>query len=112
MENVLLIVLFVLLIFSFYMLIRNNLVRDFLLDLNRTGGSICTEFLNSIDPSLSDEEFHKKLKEYDKLYSIYNEMMDGLKYEKVLLSFKPLHIKYWLTKEQLDFIKLAFNEYV
>ena len=48
------------------------------------------------------------MKDHQELVNVWNSIMD-IPYEKFLFSFKPLRPEYWLTEEQLDFLRI--NEF-
>ena len=85
--------------FSAYFCYRNDAVYEFKKYLNHRGYNICREFLLSADiDSISDSE-------YEEMVAIWDSI-NNIPYEKMLFSFKPLEPKYWLTKEQINFLNL------
>lgn len=91
----------VILIIILYLLIRNNLVCRFTLQLNEGGYKIVTNYLDSCGDYLTDDE----LKNYEYLHSIWVSI-NNISYTRMLFSFKPLTPKYWLTEEQQDFLNI------
>ena len=59
---------------------------------------------NSCGGYLTDDEFKK----HTYLHSVWNSIND-ISYIRMLLSFKPLKPKYWLTREQQDFFNLYID---
>ena len=90
--DILLIFLGLLVIGCIYILIRNDKVYKFTIALNNMGYTICTNYLNSIE-QLTEET----IEENERLHNLWNSIMD-ISYTKMVLSFKPLKIKYWLTE--------------
>ena len=95
----LLILLF--LTFSFLFLYRNEKVCKYQQDLNDRGYQICVNYLHSIPSESYDEEACKKHEELRKQWH----SIVSISYDKMLWQFwKPLKDKYWLTKEQIEFL--------
>lgn len=92
--------LIVLLLSSIYILIRNNFVYEFVTSLNETCYQVCLNHNNKIYDCNNLEDF---IKEHERLEDIWTSISE-ISYEKMLFSFKPLKPKYWLNKEQLEFI--------
>lgn len=87
----------------YYFLLRNDKVYHFRTDLNRMGYKVCQNHLDSCrDHYGYDEQTY-----HDKLVDMWNSISD-ISYDKMLLSFKPLNIETWLTKEPQDFLELKF----
>lgn len=96
-------IIFILLIIflsSMYILVRNNFVYKFVTNLNETCYQICLNHSNKIFDYNNLEDF---MKEHERMEDMW-ESISKIKYEKMLYSFKPLKPKYWLNKEQLEFI--------
>lgn len=92
--------------FSAYFDCRNDATFEFRKYLNHRGYNICREFLLSIDThNTSDSEFEEKMRKYKEMVDIWDSIND-ISYKKMLFSFKPLEPKYWLTKEQINFLNL------
>lgn len=100
---VLCIIFLIMVALTWYLLIRNNYVRDFKLYLNDTGCDICMKYLNSIEEYTESEMLC-----HEKLRSIWLSIAD-ISYDKMLFSFKPLREEYWLTQEQQAFLNLRFD---
>lgn len=86
---------------TIYFLIRNELVFRFTTWLNHRGYEILDNYLSSCGDVLTEDE----VTNYTYLHSIWASIM-SISYAKMLFSFKPLKPKYWLTKEQQDFLNL------
>ncbi len=92
----------VLALLSLYIIIRNNKVCEFTVNLNDEGFEVCKSHL------LSVTEYNKKERdEHERLHKIW-QSINNISYNKILYSFKPLKKEYWLTKEQIDFLNLKF----
>ena len=85
---------------SIYILVRNNFVYKFVTNLNETCYQICLNHNDKIYDCNNLEDF---MKEHERMEDMW-ESISKIKYEKILYSFKPLKPKYWLNKEQLEFI--------
>lgn len=95
----LLILLF--LTFSVLFLYRNEKVCEYQQSLNNRGYQICINYLHSIPSESYDEEARKK---HEELRRQWNSIVN-ISYDKMLWQFwKPLKDKYWLTKEQIEFL--------
>lgn len=97
--NILLIFLGLLLIGCVYTGIRNYKVYIFVTTLNNMGFTICTNYLHSIE-----QVTEKTIEEYERLRDLWNSIVN-IGYYKMVFSFKPLKLKYWLTEEQIEFLK-------
>lgn len=100
MKTFIVLIFCLILALSIYLLIRNDSVCSFKILLSTRGYEICKNHLMSLDV-LTPEAMEEHLE----LVNVWNSIID-IPYEKVLFSFKPLEPKYWLTDEQLDFLKI------
>lgn len=102
--NVFLIICLIGLVFSFYMLNRNEKVVNFKLTLVDLSHDVVLNYLNSLeDDSELDREY------YDNLCKHKYEICD-ISYDEMLWSLtRPLTIEEWLTDEQIEFLKLKFE---
>ena len=100
--GIILVLLFILLGFLFYLFSRNEAVHHFRTNLNSMAYKVCRNHLDSCSHFGYDEQTY-----HDKLVNMWNSIAD-ISYDKMLLSFKPLNIETWLTKEQQDFLELKF----
>ena len=96
METIIICSLF---LFLIYLFVRNVMVFKFEQWLNETGYSIVVSYINSCSEPITDEEW----KNIEYLDSVWKSIMD-ISYSKKVFSFKPLKPKFWLTKEQQDFM--------
>lgn len=100
MISLIIFTLLIVFLLSIYILIRNNFVYKFVTNLNETCYQICLNHSNKIFDYNNLEDF---MKEHERMEDMW-ESISKIKYEKMLYSFKPLKPKYWLNKEQLEFI--------
>jgi len=100
MINFIIFILFIVFLSLIYILIRNNFVYKFVTDLNETCYQICSNHNEKIFDCNNLEDFTKEQERLEDMW----ESISEIKYEKMLYSFKPLKPKYWLNKEQLEFI--------
>ena len=106
MKILMLIILITISTICFYIIIRNNYVYRFKTNLNDLGYSILSKYLNSIDPQETDDDtFNELTSKFDELREIWNSIND-ISYNKMLCSLRSLKPDRWLTKEQLEFLKL------
>ena len=91
-------------VFSFYMMYRNEKVCGLRLALIELSYNVLENYLKSLkDDSELDKEY------YDKLVKCTEEICD-ISYDKMMWSLtKPLTIEEWLTEEQIEFLKLKFK---
>ena len=103
MKVFIVIIFCLILVLGIYLLIRNLFVYDFEILLNKRCYEICQNHLKSLDKRTPET-----MKDHQELVNVWNSIMD-IPYEKFLFSFKPLRPEYWLTEEQLDFLRI--NEF-
>lgn len=103
--NFIILILSALLGFCCVMIVRNEKVYRYKIQLSNRSYNVCESYLMSIPP----EEYGKENKEYhDKLRNIWTSITD-ISYDKMVRMFwRPLKDEYWLTKEQIDFLNLKF----
>ncbi len=100
MNNVTSVVIFlVTLLLILYFLIRNDLVFRFTKELNHRCYEIVKSYLSTCGDILTRDEVR-----YHKYLSSIWDSITNISYTEMLFSFKPLKPKYWLTKEQQDFL--------
>ncbi len=101
MKLFILIIFISILLFSLYMLYRNDKVFTFKTMLNDKSYKIVTNYLNSIpSEDYNSDEREKVIHLRDIWFSITD-----ISYHKMMWCFwKPLKEKYWLNKEQIDFL--------
>lgn len=80
------IILYVLLVLNGYVFVRNFYVNKF-----------CQKVIN-----LCYEHNHRRIDESLNYGSAYDWFYDKHSYFKLLLSFKPLKLEYWWTKEEIE----------
>lgn len=107
--DIVLVVALIAVIISIYILLRNNRVYVFRLTLNDMGYNIVQEYLFNIPVDSTEEDYNSYMAEHKKLRSIWHSIND-ISYNKMMFSIKPLKPEYWLTKEQLDFLKKDYEE--
>lgn len=72
----------------------------FVTSLNETCYQVCLNHSTKICDCNNLEDF---IKEHERLEDMWKSISD-ISYEKMVFSLKPLKPKYWLNKEQLEFI--------
>lgn len=92
------------LVFTLYMMNRNEKVGNFKLVLIELSYNVIASYLTSLkDDSELDKEY------YDRLCK-YRDEICGIPYNKMMWSLtRPLTIEEWLTDEQIKFLKLKFE---
>ena len=102
------IVLTALMLFCCYALVRNERVGSFFLILNQRGYDILERYV--VNYYEDTEEFQH---EFERLKAIWAAMccVSSKRYNKMLLSFKPLTEENWLTEEELLFLNTDFSKY-
>lgn len=83
-----------------YIHIRNHFVYKFKCSLNILCYNICSEHTDTINKYDNVSDF---IKEHEKIENMWSSIAD-ISYDRMVFSFKPLKPKYWLNKEQLEFI--------
>lgn len=79
---------------------RNDKVYRFLKGLNNDCSKILINYLNNASWTERPIESQKTYKKMDVMADSIRE----LEYNKLLFSFKPLKVEYWLTHEQIAFL--------
>lgn len=97
------IIISICLVINFYFTRRNNLVYIFKTKLDNTGWSILDKYLKEAPISADDEVYKAYIAEYNRIHDIWMSIID-ISYNKMLFSFKPLRLKYWLNEEQFKFL--------
>ena len=92
------------LILSSYIFIRNNFVYRYRINLTDRCYKVVSHYLNAIPVDVSEEEFREKMDKHEEYRNMWEIIMMRNSYDKMLLSFKPLKDKYWLTKEQIEWL--------
>ena len=95
----------ILIIIIYFCFIRNIQVFKYRRSLSDRCYKICIGYIDSIP----NEEYTLEKQAYNKeLSRIWGAIFD-ISYEKMLFQFwKPLKDRYWLTKEQQEFLNLKF----
>lgn len=94
-----LILLVLILVWSFYILIRNFAVFNFCVALNHA----C--YLKAIEHTHNAIEFDDEWdKEHERIHKLWDEITN-ISYDKMLFSFTPLKPEYWLNEEQMEFLQ-------
>lgn len=99
--NLILILLVVLIVFCLYISRRNNKVYCFSISLSHFLFGELERILNTYK---NDNEFHEDENNYNYIKEKVYSLLDKYSYNKYLLSFKPLKLEKWFTKEELEFI--------
>jgi len=85
-----------------YLLYRNNKVFHFLIGLS---GFLFDESERILNTYKDDNEFHEDEIHYKYIKEKIQVILDKNSYNKYLFSFKPLKLRNWFTKEELEFMK-------
>ena len=104
MEIAIFIIIGIIVLFAIVMTIRNELTYAFLSSLNHFLHDELTRILCTYkDKEISFTELEEQKFNYfsEKVTNI----LDKLSYNKIVFSYKPIKLKYWLSKEDIDFIK-------
>ena len=92
------------LILSSYIFIRNNFVYRYRINLSNRCYKVVSHHLNDIPTDVSVEEFKERMDKHEEYQEMWETIIVCNSYNKMLLSFKPLKDKYWLTKEQVEWL--------
>ena len=101
-DLILFVVLILIVLCSFYILIRNNKVYHFTVSLSNVLYGELKRILNTYK---DDDEFHEDEKLFFNLKEKAQVLLDKNSYIKYLFSFKPLKIEKWFNKEELEFVE-------
>lgn len=97
-----LIVLFNVLLASFYFMIRNGMVCIFRITLNHLTSDLVINYINSFE---NGKGFVQHFSEYECLNKANERLQDKYTYSQMLFSFKPLRLESWFTEDELSFLK-------
>ena len=96
-------ILFLAVVISISILIRNNYVFKYRINLNDRGHQVCSNYLHNTPLDKIDWDYHEELEK------MWDSLLNNHSYDEMVLKlWKPLKDKYWLTKEQIDFLNLTF----
>lgn len=101
MNIVLIIIGVILVLFSLIIIWRNNYVLYYRIELNHRCKIICLTYAHSRSYRSSYFE-NVMLPMWDSIHAVSY-------YKMVFMFWRPLKDKYWLTKEQRDFLNLKFE---
>lgn len=102
--EILLTILILGLILSTYISLRNNFVYEYRINLIDRCYKVVSNHLNDIPTDVSEEEFREKMNKQEEYQEMWGIITMRNSYNRMLLSFKPLKDKYWLTKEQIEWL--------
>lgn len=107
METILLITVMSILILteviSICVLIRNGYVCKYRINLSERGCQVCSNYLHNTPTDEIDWDYDEKLSK------MWDSLLNDHSYDEMVLKlWKPLKDKYWLTKEQIEFLNLTF----
>ena len=102
--EILLTILILGLILNVYILVRNTFVYKYRISLSDRCYKGVSHHLNDIPTDVSVEEFRKKMNKQDEYQEVWETITGRNSYNKMLFSLKPLKDKYWLTKEQIEWL--------
>ena len=92
------------LILNVYILLRNDFVYEYRTNLNDRCYKIVSLHLDGIPTDIPVEEFREEMDKHEEYRNMWEIIIMRNSYDKMLLSFKPLKDKYWLTKEQIEWL--------
>ena len=101
-DLILVVVLILIVLCSFYILIRNNKVYHFTVSSSNV---LYGELKRILDTYKDDDEFRKDEKNYFNLKEKAQILLDKNSYSEYLFSFKPLKLEKWFTEEELEFVE-------
>lgn len=103
--NILILIIFgIVILFIIVLAIRNEYTFAFLTALNHL---IHDELIRILD-SYDNEKIHftsEEQQKYECFSKKAHDILDRLSYYKIVFSYKPIRVKYWLSKEDIKFIK-------
>ena len=102
--EVLVIFLILLLVVGIYCIIRNNYVYKYRIDLSDRCYEVVSHHLWSIPTNVPDKEFMERMEIHNTYDETWNTIIEQNSYDRMLYSFKLLKDKYWLTKEQIEWL--------
>ena len=103
--EILIVILVVILVAAFYLLLRNDKVCDFQIEISH---KCCDVLINFLESLKDDEEFNERYEEYEQLKMKKDEILPKHSYCSMLFSLKPLKLEHWYTKEEIEFMNLKF----
>ena len=103
MMDFILITLLVALFICFYLLIRNKRVYTFRTTINDIGYNIVQKHTLNCPIHIDEESYNAYNEENERLRNMWLSL-ENISYDKMLFSIKPLKPKYWLNKEQIEFL--------
>ena len=103
MDFILIILLFAICI-CFYLSIRNNSVYKFRTTINDIGYNIVQKHTLNCPIDVDEESYNAYKEEHERLRDMWLSLSTNISYDKMLFSIKPLKPKYWLNKEQMEFL--------
>ena len=102
--EILLTILILGLILNIYILLRNDFVYAYRINLVDRCYEVASHYLNSIPTDIPEEEFREKMDKHKEYRNMCEIIIMRNSYSRMLLSFKLLKDKYWLTKEQIEWL--------
>lgn len=102
--EILLTILILGLILNVYILLRNDFVYEYRISLSDRCYKVVSHHLNAIPIDVSVEEFREKMDKHEEYQEMWETITMRNSYSRMLLSFKLLKDKYWLTKEQIEWL--------
>lgn len=108
--NFILIMLLFAAFICFYLLIRNDRVYTFRTTIHAIGYNIIQKYTLNWPIGIDEESYNAYKEECERLRNIWLSLTDNIPYEKMLFSIKPLKPKYWLNKEQMEFLNYYENK--
>lgn len=104
--EILIVILVAILVAAFYLLLRNDKVCDFQIEISH---KCCDVLINFLESLKDDEEFNERYGEYEQLKMKKDEILPKHSYASMLFSLKPLKLEHWFTNEEVEFMNLKFK---
>ena len=102
----LIVILIAIIVAAIYLMWRNNKVCNFQIEISNKCHDVLINFLDSLK---DDKELDERYGEYEQLEMKKDEIFSKHSYCSMLFSLKPLKLKYWYTKEEIEFMDLKFK---
>lgn len=103
--EILIVILTAIMATGIYLLLRNDKVCDFQIEISNKCHDVLINFLGSLK---DDEEFNERYEEFEQLDMMRDEILSKHSCHSMLFSLKQLKLERWYTKEEIEFMNLKF----